>query len=182
MGRIALSCRFALDVLCDKESASLRKEDTLPNDVSDKPSRTGHDDYDPPSLEFAQQLETGPLLIGIDHSVHDGYARNCPLSDPVILYANESVVVNVIQGSGKPCPSDCFTHAMIGDVRLPRRVLEADTFIVSCGLENFERTSWSKQHTHKVGISHDGLGQTTTSSSKASRTTTLKSATLVQCV
>ena len=33
---------------------------------------------------------------------------------------------------------------MIGDVRLPRRVLEADTIIVSCGLENFERTSLSK--------------------------------------
>ena len=46
---------------------------------------------------------------------------------------------------------------MIGDVRLPRRVLEADTNIVSSGLEELERTSWSKQHTHKFGGSHDEL-------------------------
>ena len=48
---------------------------------------------------------------------------------------------------------------MIGDVRLPRRVLEADTIIVSCGLENFERTSWSKQHTHKFKGSHNELAE-----------------------
>ena len=36
------------------------------------------DNYDPQSLEFAQQLETGPFLIRIDHSVHDGCARNSP--------------------------------------------------------------------------------------------------------
>ena len=52
---------------------------------------------------------------------------------------------------------DCSTHATIGDVRLPRRVLESDTIIVSCGLENFERNSWSKQHTHKFEGSHDEL-------------------------
>ena len=46
---------------------------------------------------------------------------------------------------------------MIGDVRLPRRVLEADMITVSCGLENFERTSWPKQHTHKFEGSHDEL-------------------------
>ena len=46
---------------------------------------------------------------------------------------------------------------MIGDVRLPRRVLEADSIIASCGVGNFERTSWSKQHTHKFGGSHDEL-------------------------
>ena len=79
------------------------------------------------------------------------------LSDPVVYYDDESVVNLLIQGSGKPCPSDCFTHARIGDVRLPRRALEADTIIATCGLENFERASGSKQHTHKFGGSHDGL-------------------------
>ena len=64
---------------------------------------------------------------------------------------DESVVNNVTQGS------DCFTHAMIGDVRLPGRVLEADASIANCGLEKFERTSWSKKHTHKFGRSHDEL-------------------------
>ena len=46
---------------------------------------------------------------------------------------------------------------MIGDVRLSRRVLEADTIIASCGLENVERTSWSTQHRHDFGRSHDEL-------------------------
>ena len=140
------------------------------------------DSYDPQSLEFAQQLETGPFLIGIDHSVHDGHARNSPLSALVIDFDGESVVNNVIRGFGKPCFPDCSTHAMIGDVRLPRRALEADKIVVSCGLENFERASWSKQHTHKFGRSHDELvtvKQTMTSSRKASKTTTPKSATLV---
>ena len=72
--------------------------------------------------------------------MHDGYARNSSLSDPASRVS-----------------SKCFTHAMIGDVRLLRRVFEADTIIVSCGLEEFERTSWSKQHTHKFGGSHDEL-------------------------
>ena len=36
-------------------------------------------------------------------------------------------------------------------------MLEADTIIASCGLEYFERTSWSKEHTHKFGGSHDDL-------------------------
>ena len=74
-----------------------------------------------------------------------------------------------------------FQHAMTGDVRPPRRVLGADTIIVSCGLEKVERTSWSKQHTHKLGDRKMNWLQwhTVTSSRKASRTTTPKSATLV---
>ena len=36
-------------------------------------------------------------------------------------------------------------------------MLEADTIIVSCGLINVERTSWSTQGTHKFGRSHDEL-------------------------
>ena len=118
------------------------------------------DNCDSQPLALSQHLETGPFLIWIDHSVHDGYPRDSPLSDPVINYNDESVVNNVIHGSGKPCPSDCFTHAMIGDVRLPRRVLKAETIVVSCRLENFERTSWSKQHTHRFGGSHDELATT----------------------
>ena len=46
---------------------------------------------------------------------------------------------------------------MIGDVRLPRRVLEADAIIASCLLEKFERTSWSRQHAHKFEGSDDEL-------------------------
>ena len=107
MGRIALSCHFALDVLCDKRMSQLVKRRHTLDDVPNKPSRTvltkrasgdsiTLDNYDLQSLEFAQQLETGPLLTRIDHSVHDGYARNSLLSDPVIFFDDESVVKNVI--------------------------------------------------------------------------------------
>ena len=89
----------------------------------------------PQSLEFAQQLETGPFLIRIDRSIHDSYVRDSLLDDPLIDSDNESVVNNAIRGSRKPCSSDCFTHAMIR--RCSRIVLEADTIIASCGLEKF---------------------------------------------
>ena len=77
----------------------------------------------------------------------------------MIDYDDEFVVNNVIRGSGKPYSSDCFTHAMIdGSCRvLPRSVLQADTIIVSCGLRNFECTSWSTQRSHKCGGLHDEL-------------------------
>ena len=61
------------------------------------------DNYDSQSLKISQQSETGPFLIRIDHSVHDGYARNSFLSDPVIYFDDESVVNDVVGGSGKPC-------------------------------------------------------------------------------
>ena len=61
------------------------------------------DNNDPRSLEIAQHSESGPFSIRIDYSVHDGYVRNSLLSDPVIYYDDESVVNDVIRGSGKPC-------------------------------------------------------------------------------
>ena len=66
-------------------------------------------------------------MITIDHLVFDDYARNSLLHDSVINSDGMPVANNVIQGSGKPCSSDCSNHAMIGDVCLPRRLLEADT-------------------------------------------------------
>ena len=111
------------------------------------------DDFDSQSLEIARQLGTKSFLIRIESSVHDGHVRNSLWNYPVIDYDDESVVNNVIRGSGKPCSSDCFTHAMIDDSCrvLPRSVLQADTIIVSCGLRNVECTSWSTQRSHKFG-------------------------------
>ena len=88
------------------EPAYEKKTHTF-DDVSNKPSSTGNDkrasgdsltldNYDSQSSNFAQQSETGPFLIRIDHSVHDGYARNSPLGDLVICCDDESVVNNVI--------------------------------------------------------------------------------------
>ena len=111
------------------------------------------DDFDSQSLEVARQLGTKSFLIRIESSVHDGHVRNSLWNYPVIDCDDESVVNKVIRGSGKPCSSDCFTHAMIDDSCrvLPRSVLQADTIIVSCGLRNVECTSFSTQRSHKFG-------------------------------
>ena len=97
---------------------------------------------------------------------------------------DESVVNNVIRCSSKPCASDCSTHVMIGDGCrvLPKNVFWAVTIIVSCGLANFERTSFSTQRCPKfLDRAMNRLQrQTTASSSKNSRTTTLECATVAQ--
>ena len=46
---------------------------------------------------------------------------------------------------------DCLTRAVV-NVRgcdIPRNVLQADTVVVSCGLANFEQSSWSQHRRHE---------------------------------
>ena len=69
MGRIALSCHFALDILCDKEGASFRKEETPLVDASDKPSKTGNDETCERRLDHTRQLR--PTIIGICPTIRD---------------------------------------------------------------------------------------------------------------
>ena len=53
---------------------------------------------------------------------------------------------------------DCFTQAMIDGSRIfPRSVLQDNTIIVSYGLANFERNSWSTQRCHKIWELRDEL-------------------------
>ena len=51
---------------------------------------------------------------------------------------------------------------MVDDSRrkFPRSLLQADTIVVSCGLANFECTSWSTQRCHKFWGLRDELGTT----------------------
>ena len=70
---------------------------------------------------------------------------------------------NVARGSGQPRSLDCFTHALLDDSRriFPRFVLKGDGIIVSCGLANFERTSFSTQLCHNIWELRDDLAATT---------------------
>ena len=95
--------------------------------------------------EVARQAGIRLFTIRIDHFVHDDHVCNFLLDDLVIDSGGEPDVKNVARGPDQPCSPDCSTHAMVGDSRriFPRSVLQTDTIIVSCGLPNFERTSWS---------------------------------------
>ena len=108
------------------------------------------DDSQP--LEIARQVGTRLFTIGMDLFVHDDRVCNFLLGDLVIDSCGKPDVNNVARGPDQPCSSDCFTHATVDDSRriFPRRVLQADTIIVSCGPANFERTSWSTQRCHKI--------------------------------
>ena len=98
------------------------------------------DDYDSQPLEVARQPGTRLSTIRIDHFKHDAFVCNLPLDDLVI-------------------DSGAQPHAMVLDSRriFPRSVLQADTIVVSCGLANFECTSWSTQCCHKYWGLRDEL-------------------------
>ena len=97
--------------------------------------------------EVARQAGFRLFTIWIDHIVHDDHVCNFLLDDLVIDSGAKNDVKNVARGPDQPCSHDGSTHAIVGDSRrkFPRSVLQADAIIVSCGLANFERTSWSTQ-------------------------------------
>ena len=108
------------------------------------------DDYDAQSLEVPRQV-TGLFMTRIDHLIRDDYASNPLLNDLVIDRDDELGVNSAARDSDRSNSSDCYTHAMV-NVRsreFPKSVLQADTIIVSCGLANFERTSWSTHRRHE---------------------------------
>ena len=135
------------------------------------------DGYDAQSLEVARHVGTGLLMIWIDHLIRDDYVSNPLLNDLVVDFDDELGVKSVARGSDQSNSSDCFTHAMV-NVRsreFPRSLRQAVTIIVSCGLANFERTSWSTQRRHEFSRSHEELDLLS-----VVKTTTLKCATVVQ--
>ena len=117
------------------------------------------DDYDAQSSEVARLVGTRLFMIRIDHLIRDEYVCNPLLNDLVIDVVGDPGVDNVARDSDRSNSSDRFTHAMV-NVRCreyARSVLQADTIIVSWGLANFERTSWSTQRCHKFWRSYDEL-------------------------
>ena len=98
------------------------------------------DDSQP--LEVARQARTRLFTIRIDHFVHDDYVCNLLLDD-LVIDSGAELDVNVARSP---------------DSRIfPRSVLQAVTIIVSCGLANFERTSWSTQCCHTFWELRDEL-------------------------
>ena len=109
------------------------------------------DDYNAQSLEVPLQVVTGLFMTRIDHLIRDHYASNPLLNDLVIDRDDELGVNSAARDSDRSNSSDCYTHIMV-NVRsreCPKSVLQADTIIVSCGLANFERTSWSTHRRHE---------------------------------
>ena len=117
------------------------------------------DDYDAQSLEVPRQVGTGRFMNRIDHLIRDDYASNPVLDDLVIDRDDELGVNSAARDSDRSNSSDCYTHAMV-NVRsreFPKSVLQADTIIVSCGLVNFERTSWSTHRRHEFWVFYEEL-------------------------
>ena len=96
-------------------------------------------------------------MIRIDHLIHDD--NSSLRNDFFIDTDNESGVDDVARDSGHSNSSDRFTHAMVNvrSRKFPRSVLHADTIVVSCGLANFEQTSWSTQRRHDFWGSYEEL-------------------------
>ena len=97
------------------------------------------DEYDSQSLEVARQEGTVLLMIRIDHLIRDDYVCNPLLDDIVIDFGDDPDFTSIARESDQLNSSDCFT------------------IIVSCGLANFERTSWSTQRCQKFWGSYDEL-------------------------
>ena len=89
----------------------------------------------------------------------DDYASNLLLNDLVIDFDDELGVNSAARISDQSNSPDCFTHAMVNvrSCEIPRSVLQADTIIVSCGLANFEQSSWSTHRRHEFWGSHEEL-------------------------
>ena len=83
-----------------------------------------------------------------------------PPSDLVIFSGVKFDIDNVARETDPSRFPDCSTHVMASDSSrpfrplrpFPRSVLQADTIIVSCGLANFEVTTWSKHRCHKFWV------------------------------
>ena len=86
------------------------------------------DDHDAQSLKVARQVGTGLFIDFDDEPGIDSTARN----------------------SDQTNSPKCFTRAMVNvrGCEIPRTVPQVDTIFVSCGLANFEQSSWSTHRRH----------------------------------
>ena len=78
-------------------------------------------------------------MIRIDHLIHDDYVCNPLLDDPVTDVNNAA---RVQTNRVLPIVSHML-WSMIAVVNFRGVWLQADTIVVSCGLANFEQSSWS---------------------------------------
>ena len=90
-------------------------------------------------------------MIRIDHLIYNDYVRNPLLDDLLIDFDDEPGIDRKARDSDQTNSLDCFTRAMVNvrGCEIPRNVLQDDTNVVSCGLANFEQSSWSTQRRHE---------------------------------
>ena len=87
--------------------------------------------------------------------------RNPFLDDLVIDFDDELGIDSTARDSDQTNSLDCFTHAMVNvrGCEVPRNVFQADTVVMSCGLANFEQSSWSTHRRHEFWGMHEELRQ-----------------------
>ena len=100
------------------------------------------------SIALARQVGTELFMIWIDHLIHDDFVI---LSSILVL----SLMLTMLLEAQTNRVLLIVLHvqwSIIAGRIFPRIVLQADSIIVSCGLANFERTSWSTQILTNFGI------------------------------
>ena len=136
------------------------------------------DACDAQSLDVARHVVTGLIMSRIDHRMYNDYVRNPILNDLVIDFDDEPGIDSTARDSDQSNFPDCSTHAMVNvrGFEVPRNVLQADTFVVRCGLAIFEQSSWSTHRRHEFWGTHEELCtmRTTSSLFPVSRTITLE--------
>ena len=98
-------------------------------------------------------------MIRFDHLIYNDDVCNPLLNDLVIDPDDEPGTDSTARDSDQSNFPDCFTHAMVNvrGCEIPRNVLQADTTVVSCGLANFEQSSWSTHRRHEFWGTHEKL-------------------------
>ena len=114
------------------------------------------DDYDAQSLKVARQVGTGLFITRIDHLICNDYMCNPLLKDLTSDVDDEPGIDSTARDSDQTNSPDCRVHAMVHvrGCEIPRNVLQADSIVVSYGLANFERSSWSTHHRHEFWRTH----------------------------
>ena len=81
------------------------------------------------------------------------------LNDLVNDFDDETGVDSTARDSDQSKFPDFFTHAMVNarGCEIPGNVLQADIIVVSCGLSNFEQSSWSTHRRHEFWRTHEEL-------------------------
>ena len=98
-------------------------------------------------------------MIRIGNLTYNDYVRNPLLNDLVTDFDDEPGIDSTARDSDQSNSPDCFTHAMVNvrGCEIPRNVLQAETIVVSCGLANFEQSSWSTHRRHEFWGTHEEL-------------------------
>ena len=80
-------------------------------------------------------------MTTVDHLIYNDYVCNLLLNDIVINFDDEPGIDSTARDSDQTSSPDCCG--------IPSNLLQADTIVLSCGLANFEQSSWSTHRRHE---------------------------------